>query len=179
MLAALLVAASGAAPVSSDAVAVYRSFLRSHEWGSSGPVRLANTTIPLKISGSERKSCVAGIDFPDEACKGTAVYHLEASVVEGTAAVLVDAQHQRELIGAYERARGSHPERSAEETTRGAVALGLLQVSEVAFDVTRQYAVMSYRFACGPLCGNGGTNVFHKIGEEWQREKRLCIRWLN
>jgi hypothetical protein len=41
------------------------------------------------------------------------------------------------------------------------------------------YAVVSYRFWCGSLCGNGSTLVFEKFDGEWRRTDRRCGEWIS
>jgi len=64
-----------------------------------------------------------------------------------------------------------------EDLVTSAFATGLLQLSEIAFDKSRRYAVLQFSFRCGGLCGHGGTLVFEKTNGRWQ-SKQTCSRWI-
>ena len=55
--------------------------------------------------------------------------------------------------------------------------LGLLSLSEIAFDTEHLHAVVVYDFNCGGLCGHKKVLALTKSGEEWKVSK-FCGGWL-
>lgn len=53
-----------------------------------------------------------------------------------------------------------------------------LTLSEIAFDVSHQHAILRFDYHCGPLCGEGETVVFEKADERW-KHIRSCINWIS
>jgi len=49
-----------------------------------------------------------------------------------------------------------------------------LQVSEIAFNRSRRYAVLNLSFACGNLCGYRGTMVVERANGRWRAMTRNC-----
>jgi hypothetical protein len=69
--------------------------------------------------------------------------------------------------------------KSVEEAVEAVFISGVLSLSEIAFDKTHKYAIMSFSFACGRLCGHGETIVFEEAGGEWQETKRAYGFWIS
>ena len=67
--------------------------------------------------------------------------------------------------------------KSVDAAVGAAFASGLLTLSEIAFDRDRGYAVFTYGFVCGGLCGHGETVVFEKQNGQWRR-LRACSMWM-
>ena len=65
------------------------------------------------------------------------------------------------------------------DAVENAFSTALFSISEIAFDKDRQFAVVSYRFWCGSLCGHGATLVFQKIKGEWRNANRNCSSWIS
>jgi hypothetical protein len=93
--------------------------------------------------------------------------------------VLVDPDRQSTVI------KGNDPDRTMRQGTPvkdavdAAFASGLLTLSEFAFDKTHRYAVMSFSFVCGALCGHGETIIFQKLNGKWNRTERRCGGWVS
>lgn len=75
--------------------------------------------------------------------------------------------------------RGIAKGKSVNDAVEAGFENGLFSLSEVAFDKDHHYAVVSYKFWCGLLCGSGATLVFEKVGDEWKRTERQCGGWIS
>lgn len=53
-----------------------------------------------------------------------------------------------------------------------------LTLSEIAFDVSHQHAILRFDYHCGPLCGAGETVVFEKAEGRW-KHIRSCMNWIS
>lgn len=69
-----------------------------------------------------------------------------------------------------------HPVESAVED---GFAHGLMSLSAIAFDRSRQTAALKYAFVCGGLCGNGSFVIFRKTQDGWFQENRGCGGWIS
>ena len=62
---------------------------------------------------------------------------------------------------------------------RGEFLAGLSFAHEVKNDADHHFAVVSYAFWCGSLCGSGATLAFEKIGAEWRETDHECGGWVS
>jgi hypothetical protein len=90
----------------------------------------------------------------------------------------VDPKVQAEKIKESDPGRAIRQGKSVEDAVRGGFASGLLEISEVVFDKTGRYAMMSYSFRCGSLCGSGGTILFEKKNGVWTKAQD-CGGWVS
>jgi hypothetical protein len=170
-------------PISAEQLEVYRAFLRSYSNGSrSEHLNLANRTRPLDLTEEKKEEakCFEGIDLENEKEAATTFHLFDPKINLSERATLVNPDHQEALIKENDPQRTimkeNQPVKDAVET---AFASGLLTLSEVAFDKSHNYAVMSFSFVCGGLCGHGETLVFEKIEGKWVRTKRSCGSWIS
>ena len=54
--------------------------------------------------------------------------------------------------------------------------LGVLALSEIAFDETHHFAVMRYAFICGSHCNSGAILVLEKVGSRWTATTRAPVQ---
>ena len=99
---------------------------------------------------------------------------LSPEVVKGSNAILVDPERQAAAVRSNDPSGKIRGGESVEDAVKTAFASGLLEISEIAFDTGRRYAVLSFSFSCGMLCGHSGTVVFEKVKDRWKRSKRRC-----
>jgi len=170
-------------PLSADQIAVYRTFLASYDNGSDGILNLGDRTTQLDftsprndVSGSK---CLEGVtlEHPQDAI--TVIHRFEPNSFDGNRVRLVDAEKQHRLIREHDPSFAMGQGRSAEDAVGAAFASGLLQFSEVIFDAKHEYAVMSFSFVCGGLCGHGGVVVFQKVDGVWKQLNRPCSQWIS
>jgi hypothetical protein len=167
-------------PMAAEQIAVYQAFLDSYSNGSkSNHLNIANRTYPLDLSKDRfDASCLNGIHFDDASLN--LIFHKFGPQTPLTGNItLVDPGEQRKTIGKNDPSRTMHEGRSVDNAVEDAFATGLLSLSEVGFDKAHQFAVMSFRFRCGALCGHGATIVIQKIDGQWKRIKRRCGSWIS
>jgi hypothetical protein len=169
-------------PLSDEQVEIYRDFLKTYSnEGKSEHFNLGNRTDPLDLTGEGiRRACLLGIELENEKEAATTFHRFDPKVNLSQKITLVDPGRQAALV------RENDPNntifkahKSVKEAVESAFATGLLTLSEIAFEKTHQFAVMSYSFVCGGLCGNGETIVFKKVGGKWERTERTCESWIS
>ncbi|HSY90926.1 MAG TPA: hypothetical protein VK812_06105 [Candidatus Binatus sp.] len=155
-------------PLTAEQVAIYRAALADFKTGRARTPQIANTTVPLRMMSVGRPhstfvSCVDGIGTPSDQDQHQLVHRLDSSVVAGTDLPLVDFWEVPQM-------RHGPPDPKAPH-------LGLLTLSEIAFDRDHLRAIVTYDFNCGGLCGGGKMLALTKSGEEWKISK-ICVRWM-
>jgi hypothetical protein len=155
-------------PLSTEQVAIYRAALADFIPSRGRTPQIANTTVPLRMMSLGRPhsafvSCVDGIGTPSAQDQHQLVHRLDSSVVAGTDLPLVDPWEVPQM-------RHGPPDPNTPH-------LGLLTLSEIAFDSDHLRAIVTYDFNCGGLCGHGKMLALTKSGEEWKISK-ICVRWM-
>lgn len=174
---AATVASGDQQPLTSDEIAVYQAFLKDYDNGSTAIVNLASITTPLELTENDRKTCLKGMKL-DLRPELTRHRMLNAEVVAGRKVRLVDAEKQRNATRKNDPGTAIGKGKSVAEAVGTAFASGLLELSSLSFDDTHRFAVMTFSFSCGGLCGHGGTVAFEKIGQKWKRAARPCTFWM-
>jgi hypothetical protein len=169
-------ATSAKRSIDGDRIAVYRAFLKSYDNGAPGPVNLGNRTKPLDLSEGDRGNCLKGIVLDAAPSSGRA---LDPDVAAGLSFVLVDPERQTAAIRANDPSVKIRRGARVEDAVKSAFASGLLELSEIAFDREHRYAVLTFGFHCGALCGQGGTVVLEKADGQWKAAKRQCSFWMS
>ena len=149
-------------PLSTEQVAIYRAALADFKPSRGRTPQLANITVPLNAPARAFENCVVGIREPSEHDPHPLVHRLDSSVVAGLDLPLVDPWQVPQM-------RHGPPDPKAPH-------LGLLSLSEIAFDKDHLHAIVTYDFNCGGLCGHGKMLSLSKLGEEWTISK-VCVRW--
>jgi hypothetical protein len=149
--------------LNADQAAIYRAALADFKPSPGRTPQLANITVPLRRQYTAFENCVAGIREPSEQDPHLPVHRLDSSVVGGM---------DLPLVGPWEvpQMRHSPPDPTAPH-------LGLLTLSEIAFDREHLHAIATYDFNCGGLCGRGKMLAFSKSGEGWKISK-ICGSWM-
>jgi hypothetical protein len=171
----------GKIPLSAEQMEVYRAFLSSYTNGSkSSRLNLANRTQPLDLAEQTGPNgCLKGIDFDETGHPDSAFHKFDALTALPKNIVLVDPDRQSTTIKEHDPDRTMRQGTPVKDAVDAAFASGLLTVSEIAFDKTHRYAVMSFSFVCGGLCGHGETIVFQNVDGKWKRAERRCGGWVS
>lgn len=69
--------------------------------------------------------------------------------------------------------------RPVKEAVDEAFDNGLFSLSEIVFDTERRYALVSYEFVCGELCGSSNSWLFEKVNGQWKKTDRTCGGWVS
>ncbi len=169
----------GKAPLTADAIAVYRAFLAQYDNGAPGQVNLADRTVALEVSEHDQ-GCVKGIEFEDLAEAQSRIHRLSPDVfAENKKVRLVDPKVQMAEVKRNDPGEAIRRGKRVEDAVGAGFAAGYLELSEIAFDKSHRQAVLTYGFYCGALCGHGGILVFENVGGQWKRSKRVCSEWIS
>ena len=167
-------------PMTSDQIEVYRVFLSSYTNGSKAPhLNLAKHTSALELSKEMSEGgCLKGIDL-DAAYSNSVVHEFDSKTPLRENITIVDPEEQNKAVKEVNPSRTMRRGTPVNRAVANAFAIGLLTLSEVGFDKTHQYAVMSFSFVCGGPCGHGATLVFEKRNGHWKELKRDCGGWIS
>lgn len=170
-------------PLSADEIVIYRTVLRQYVSDEQGSLNVSDTTYPLdstspidKLPDSE---CVKGIELENLETVSHSFHNLTPDVLPGENMRLVDPKQQGKIARANDPSKTIRGGKSVDRAVRDAFDTALFSMSEIAFDKEHRYAVVSYSFWCGSLCGNGATLVFEKVGGEWKKTNRNCRQWVS
>jgi hypothetical protein len=104
---------------------------------------------------------------------------LRRNVLPGVKLRLVDANRQLRTVRDNDPGNWMARDKSVRRAVNDAFATGLFSLSEIAFDKHHQWALVTYAFVCGSLCGSGGTWLFENVAGEWKLTERLCGGWIS
>lgn len=162
-------------PLPSEQIAIYKDFLSAFAGEDKDHrfvLNLADTTIPLTISASDRKGCASDVMTNDG--RSSAAVHRFPAEMNGTDVRLVDRKHK--ISDPSDAIRHGAP---VENAVVGGFSSAIFTLSEIAFDQRHQTAAFSYSFVCGRLCGRGGLVIYELRDGEWKRSKRECGFWIS
>jgi len=145
-------------PLTDDQIAIYRTVLNDFVPGRGLSAQLADVTAPLVIS--KRAQCA---NTPPANDVKPVVHRLTAAVVTGKDLPLVEPWQPPMM-------RHGPPNPNVPK-------LGMLTLSEIAFDGEHLSATVTYDFVCGGLCGHGKAMELKKVSGEWRIDK-ICLRWM-
>jgi hypothetical protein len=170
-------------PLSADEIAIYRAVLRQYASHEPGLLNVSATTYPLDSSSPMNRlldeECIKGIKLEKLDEVASSFHDLTADVLPSENMRLVDPSKQVKIVRDNDPDKTMRKGKSVDSAVKGAFAAALFSISEIAFDEGHHHAVVSYRFWCGSLCGNGAALVFEKVGGEWKRTDRNCGGWVS
>jgi len=171
------------APLSTDETAIYKAVLQQYISGDAPSLNVSTKTYPLDpeshMSGLKNGECLKGIQLDNLAAISHTYHELPPEVLSGNNMRLVDPERQAKIVKGNDPSRTIAKGKSVDNAVTEAFATGLFSMSEIAFDKDHRYAVVSYRFWCGGLCGQGSALVFQKVGSEWKKMERNCGGWIS
>jgi len=169
-------------PLSANEVAIYNAVLRQYSDNKDIALNVSQTTYPLDPNSpmeSLQADCLKGIHLENLAAVAHSFHQLPADVLPGKGMKLVDPKKQTRIVHSNDPSNTIPKGKPVKDAVENAFSTALFSISEIAFDKDREFAVVSYRFWCGSLCGNGSTLVFQKIKGEWRNAKRNCGSWIS
>lgn len=190
--AALAQSADGSQPIlskdalTSDQIAIYRTFLEHYNNGGEKLLHVANRTEALVRAEQDEPdeapgadACLKGIKIAWDK-QVTGVEHiLDASLAVPGRVVLVDPEQHAAVVKANDPSKTMREGKSTEDAVDTAFSSGLLTLSEIAFDKSHHAAVMSFSFWCGRTCGHGAILVFRKKRGHWTISKKPCLEFVS
>ncbi len=167
-------------PLTAEQLAVYRAVLPRMMDDDKQTINLAVQTVPLETSGpTGDEDCEKGLDLEPASPAVVHRFRKEDLPQLGRNKIgLVDAEKQRKEVADNDPEKSIQRGLSIEDAVRNGFAHGLVTLSEIRFDKEHKFAVVSYSFFCGSLCGNGGTMVVEKRDGAWTRKSR-CRDWIS
>jgi len=167
-------------PLTAEQLAVYRVVLHGWMDNEVQTIHLAAETVPLEASGpTGAEDCEKGLNLEPASPAVVHRFRKEDLPQLGRSKIgLVDAEKQSKEVADNDPEKTIHRGLSIEDAVRNGFAHGLVTLSEIRFDKEHKFAVVSYSFVCGSLCGNGGTMVVEKRDGAWTRKSR-CREWIS
>jgi hypothetical protein len=125
---------------------------------------LSDKTFPLDLSNLPKESaCLRGIKLEDAEAAGKRNHALGPQVLRSNVIRLVNAQQESAIL----RQRDADAVNLKRDASGMMADLGVLALSEIAFDKTHHFAVIRYVFICGSHCNSGAIVVLEKAGTQW------------
>jgi hypothetical protein len=168
-------------PLSEDELAIYKAVLQRRLFEGWTSLNVSAKTYPLDATSHRSEldcECLQDIYLEESSLAFHSFHRLTRDILPGKRMRLVDPETQAATVRANDPGR-TMGEKTVKQAVRDAFATGLFSLSEIAFDRDHRYAVVSYSFWCGMLCGNGATLVLEKIGGEWKITDRQCGGWIS
>jgi hypothetical protein len=173
LVAALAFTACCNAPTDEETASVYRAFLT--HWSEGAEANVAEHTIPLEVTAAELRQCMPLALFTDVQRARSTTHNLREDLQSTALIRLVDPETQRLEIEANDASRTIVDGLPIDDALDSAFASGLVQLSEITFDVTGRRAVLGYQFSCGMLCRAAGTVVLDRNAQgDWIVSDRDC-----
>ena len=170
--------------LSADEVAIYQALLRHYVSDEPGPtLNVSMKTYPLDpeshMNGLRSGECLKDVHL-DNLPRASSMYHeLPPEVLPGKNMRLVDPNKQAKIVKRNDPGRTIAKGKAVHDAVGEAFVSGLFSMSEIAFDKEHHYAVVTYTFWCGSLCGNGSIVVFENVGGGWKDTQRHCSSWIS
>ncbi|HLY98468.1 MAG TPA: hypothetical protein VKT33_05315 [Candidatus Angelobacter sp.] len=167
-------------PLTSEQIAVYRAFLQGYNNGSGSTLNLANVTDiwgDPSLDVKQGQGCLKGIHLENIKLAKSTVHRTDA--LASANLIIVDPAKQNEQVRRNDPSTALREgSKTVDDAVKDAFSSGLLTLSEIAFTKDHQWAVMSFSFHCGMLCGHGSVIVLHKNQGVWKITKRNCGGWI-
>lgn len=166
-------------PLSPDEIAVYQAVLSDAMQRGWKRLNISVITAPLSIEDFRDCECFEDINLDNLPTAFRTSHSLAGIVLPTKGMRLVDPDRQSSLIHDNDPSRTIREGTLIKDAVNRAFQTGLFSMSEIAFDKEHRYAVVSYNFWCGLLCGNGATLIFERVGNGWKKSDRDCGGWIS
>jgi hypothetical protein len=153
-------------------IEIYRAFAEAYSEGHR--INLANETTRFDAPTEAVLDCAPTVFLTTLVSRHIRTTGLKQGDFPGSTVTVVDPATHAEEMRARDPMAAIAEGTSVERAVTAAVETGLLQVSEVGFDVSGGHALMTYSFTCGSLCGHGGTALLDRVGGRWTLSSRTC-----
>lgn len=151
---------------------VYRAF--AVHYGEGNAVNLAEVTTRFDARNEDVMMCAPSVLLTTAATRHFRTQTFTQSDFADSPVRVVDPEVQRLLVHTHDPGRNITGDGDIEEAIQAAFNAGLLQVSDVGFDITGQRAVLTFSFSCGMLCGHAGTAMLERRDGQWVRSQQNC-----
>jgi hypothetical protein len=106
-------------------------------------------------------------------------HELTPDVLPSKNMTLVDPKRQAKIVRNNDPSTTIQQGKPVHSAVEKAFSTGLFSLSEIAFDKSHHYAIVSFGFWCGSLCGHGSTLIFENVSGQWKRTDRNCGGWVS
>jgi hypothetical protein len=150
--------------LTTDHIAIYRSFLATYTSGLREPIYVAKWTTPLAVYDHDRRDpCLFGVLLPASTELATRTHTIGQEVASEERVKVIDVEGMKAIF--------------KENSSSGAKA-GFLMLSEPWMSADRRTAVMKYSFVCGFLCGKQAVVVLKQTNGGWTQSVPRCAVWM-
>jgi len=175
--------AKATTPLSADEVAIYNAVLRQYSDDKGTALNVSRTTYPLDpsspLGGLQGPECLKGIQLENLPTASHSFHELPPDILPSKQMKLVDPKKQTRIVHSNDPSNTIRKGAPVQGAVENAFSTALFSMSEIAFDKERRFAVVSYMFWCGSLCGQGSTLVFEKVKGHWRNANRSCGSWIS
>jgi len=167
-------------PLSVEQLAVYRTVLKNYLSDGEGALNLSKQTLPIDNEAPfGGHGCSKGMTM--EPPPSTIVHSFQSDDLGrlGFPGLhLVDPEQQSRKVKENDPGKKIRKGVPVDAAVKNGFANALFSLSEVWFDRAHQHAIVSYRFWCGSLCGNGGSLVLLRQNDSWSVQNQ-CGGWIS
>lgn len=158
---------------------VYRAFVSAYSEGHR-IINLANATRPFDVEIEAMSLCAPSVFATRLFSRHSPPPALTQRDFPSTAVRVVDPQAQANQVRIHDPDANIANLSDIDHAVDEAFNAGLLQVSDVGFDLTGQHAIFTYSFRCGMLCGHGGTVLLDRVDGRWIWSHKSCgSEWMS
>lgn len=160
-------------------LAVYEAVLRSWMGTDYSPILVSEqlSSVP-KAGDPDVSDCLKGVDFQPAARVTPALRSLHGARFERKGVHLVDRAKWHPADGPLVAHVNQGNSKSLDSDLDRAMAHSLISFSQIWFDRTGQWALLSFSSVCGGLCGSGSVLLMHKSSNTWKVFRR-CGGWVS
>ena len=166
--------------LTAEQLAVYRAFLKDYLTDDLGTLNLSIETAPVETDGPFGiHDCSNGMvmELPPQkvvhAFRNDDLAHLGFQSLH-----LVKPDQQSKRVKENDPGKAIRKGIPVDEAVKNGFSNALFTLSEVWLDKTHQHAIVSYRFWCGSLCGNGSSVLLVRKGDTWSVHAH-CGGWIS
>jgi hypothetical protein len=168
-------------PLTEDEIAIYRAVLQHYGGEDISALNVSVRTYPFEMNSFSNENiagCLKGIKLDNLPAIQNAYHELTNDILLVKNLTLVDPTKHSKIVRKNDPSITIAKGKSVNDAVSDAFSSALFSMSEIAFDQNRNYAVISYSFYCGSLCGNGATLLLKKENGEWKLS-RSCSNWIS
>lgn len=167
-------------PLTTEQLAVYQVVLRRYLSSDVGVLNLSIQTVPVETEGPfGGHDCSKGMTMEPLQSKVVHSFRSDDLAKLGFPALhLVDPDRQGKKVKQNDPSKAIRNGVPVDNAVKNGFANALFSLSEIWFDKAHQHAIVSYRFWCGRLCGNGASLVLVKKNDSWSVQTQ-CGGWIS
>ena len=145
-------------PLTAEQLAIYGVVLKRYLSGEPGSLNLSIQTESIETEGPfAGHDCSTKFDMEPAQPNVVHLFRPDDLSRLGVSSLrLVDPDQQGKEVKKNDPGKTIREGASVDDAVKNGFAHALFSLSEIWFDKKHEHAIVSYRFWCGSLCGNGG-----------------------